>query len=1489
MPNDVDLGALTFKIASDSSQATKDLRSLRDAIGNLNKKVGEAQGYKGYADGISYIARAASSLKSSDVANISNLTTALAKLNKLKIPEDLSSRLQGIKEVFGDFRVADASGLVNIANSAAAFSGQDFSGLVKFGNSLSKALPEMEKLSGLSMENAVQNIATMRDAAAGLSEIQPSKGFNSTINSLTKVPDVVSKFDETDTETFKQRVNDIADAVGSSGLQAIEKSGGFNSTLNSLKKVPEIFEKLENVDVGAFADRIREVADAVRPLATEMEKVSAGFANFPTQIEKATAAGNRFSGSVKGFGLNVRKFLSYAVLVRAAHKISELVEKSTQYTENVNLFTVAMGKYADEAMRYAETVSNVMGIDVSDWIREQGVFQTLATGFGVASDRAAIMSKNLTQLAYDLSSFYNLDIADSMQKLESGFAGEIEPVRRLGYDLSKTALQAAATDLGITKLYKDMTQAEKSQLRYYVLMTQVTQVQGDMARTLQMPANQLRILKAQLEMAGRSIGNVFIPFLNMALPYLIAFAKMVRFVADQIASFFGFSLPEVDYSGINTGIGDITDDVDDLDDSLDNAAGSAKKLKNLLASFDELNIIASESGGSGGGAGSGLEDLVDGWKDFELPEYDFLSDVLASKADKIFENWKKKLDKLKPILKWIRDNFDKIWQIIKAIGVAFASWKIASGITRMLSNLGWMTGAQAGKITLGLTFMVTGYSLEFGAFRAIGAGDTSAWNWIKAAIGSALGIAGSLLVFGTGPVGWVVGIGLTLAIAVTGFVLGRHDQMLAEMEQWSQDILDTFEGTIDPNDYIKVVQDKFNSITFKYSAGIEIKNEVTADFTSLSETLLAIDNYRLKLEGTGQLTDDEIAQMNLAFKSLYDEGYQYIDKTYQLLEDGLLNALRILPEETQTAVKGYLTELGVLETDTQDQLTQYINAYETALQNAADAAGNADLQQKYLNAALIAKQAIAMLTGAYVDGERELERLKNEQGLSIDNVNFTSIESIQSYLEGVAGAYSEAKATINEYYAGVIDTTQAAIDAAELMGDTETAQKLSGMLTVYREAWAAEIQNLDSIVDEDFVPVVERIRDGIGSTFNKMMEGAADDWNSLPWIDKFLLYDDDETKYYAEKISAYAESVVKPFETAIGNALGNMGKDFTPDASSAIERTLDAYQAAVQQYAATHNLSINSKTGLLALEEMGYIDYYDFFREMFQQYYKGGSGAANAFSDGFAAQFHLDESEITDGFDTSTWGFDMANGLIDSFKGNINGMAPDLKVSIVDVFRESVTSPMRDVADAAAESGLGTGSAFGQGILSSVPTLDNNVNTALDAVKTPLNNMTGFAQSKGREAGAGYASSLGDEMARKLKTVGQKIGEWWSRFALPVPRVAANNGSSNPSDWLNVPIPAFASGGYPRAGSLFIAGERGAELVGSMGGSTAVANGDQIANGIANGVAAANETQNTLLREQNAILREILATGGNVVFTPTAEAGQAVQRALNMYAVQRGY
>lgn len=516
-------------------------------------------------------------------------------------------------------------------------------GLTSLTNNLSNLNKSLDSVSA----NSTQGLVTAVNTLKSLNGVKISSSIG---NQLNKISSAMSGLNNVSFSGITNLNN---------GLKSIDYQGnsGLTSTINALNKLPNVASKLKEMDLQEFGRQIDELANKLEPLNKALYNVGTTFDRLPSKVRQLANVTDRATRSNRKLSFTYTELLSKARLFIGgisgmAHIIGRCINESNKYVEDLNLFNASMGEYTTEARKYADTVSEAMGIDPAEWMRNQGIFQTMAEGFGVASDRAYIMSKNLTQLGYDLSSFYNISYQDAMLKLQSGLAGELEPLRRLGYDLSQARLQAEALSLGIDKNFNSMTQAEKAQIRYYAIMTQVTTAQGDMARTLNAPANQLRILSAQVRMAARSIGNIFIPILNLALPYLIAFAKVVRMVADVIAKFFGFKLPEVDYSGLQRSAvktGDIADNVGDIGGGLGKAAKNAKKLKNNLLGIDELNIISPDTaealgGGGSGGGGIGGGGAFDSGLDFELPEYDFLSDIVSTKTDdivkKIKETWK---------------------------------------------------------------------------------------------------------------------------------------------------------------------------------------------------------------------------------------------------------------------------------------------------------------------------------------------------------------------------------------------------------------------------------------------------------------------------------------------------------------------------------------------------------------------------------------------------------------------------------------------------------------------------------------------------------------------------------------------------------------------------------------------------------------------------------------------------------------------------------
>lgn len=569
-------------------------------------------------------------------------------------------------------------------------------------------------LKGLNSGDASQKITRLTNALTALSQVGNVKISSSIANQLTAINTALAGLKWTDGDKLTSLAN---------GLRPLSELGKANMTtfINQLSKLPKVIEDLEAADIDKFTQQMTALAAAMKPFADEMQKVSNGFSAFPSKIQKLITSTEKYNASARKATSTTGKFTSGLKALNVAavaitfrkigHFIAQAVTESNKYQEDLNLFTVALGQYAAEAQNYAEKVSDVMGIDPAQWLRNQGVFNTLLTGFGDTAERAQLMSQNLTQLGYDISSFFNISIEDAMQKLQSGISGELEPLRRLGYDLSQARLEQTALNLGIKESVANMTQAEKAELRYYAIMTQVTTAQGDMARTLEAPANQLRILQAQLTQAARAIGNIFIPALNAILPYAIAVVQVIREIANALANLAGFKLTEVDYSGVNSaavGAGSLANNLDD-------AAGAAKKLKQYTAGFDELNVFAPNTG-SGSGAGSGGA----GGFDFDLPTYDFLGDAVQTRIGEIQKMIEDTLAEITTIVSGFMLAVGAIL-VVTGVNIPLGVGLMAAGAVGLAATVGlnWtaMSSELASTLTL-ITGVVGGFLLALGAIMA---------------------------------------------------------------------------------------------------------------------------------------------------------------------------------------------------------------------------------------------------------------------------------------------------------------------------------------------------------------------------------------------------------------------------------------------------------------------------------------------------------------------------------------------------------------------------------------------------------------------------------------------------------------------------------------------------------------------------------------------------------------------------------------------------
>lgn len=486
----------------------------------------------------------------------------------------------------------------------------------------------------------------------------------------------------------------------------------------------------------------------------------------------------------------LKKALNFSGIVIGLRKGADLVKNiSSEYIDLIetnNLFEVSMGKVVDQygnldveaskyytkAMEFQNEMNEKLLTNEAELKNYQAMYYSMLKSQGIDKDASYLMSESLTKAGYDIASLYNLSVDDAMNKLKSGLAGQVESLRQIGIDVSESSLETVLNQLGIDRSVQELSYAEKEIARYIAIVQQGGQAQGDFARTMDSSANQIRIFQNQLaelkQVAGAFIMNTF----GNILVYVNAIIMVIKEILKSFASLFGYDLESggTDLSE-STGIGD-------LNNGLDSAVGTAKQLKKQLMGFDEINNITPQTN-SGGGGGSGSSIGIDDRLLNSLKEWDNQMDSISGKAQEIRDN----------MLEWLGfhrtddggwelneglTNFEKILDVVKAIGIAILSWKVSSAITNLFKNLGIFKGNAFG-MAFGITLSLTGIYLLYKGVKHLLEGNVDIFTIMETALGAGattLGIVSIIKSLSKGSkiinTGKALKIGFGITLALTG-------------------------------------------------------------------------------------------------------------------------------------------------------------------------------------------------------------------------------------------------------------------------------------------------------------------------------------------------------------------------------------------------------------------------------------------------------------------------------------------------------------------------------------------------------------------------------------------------------------------------------------------------------------------------------------------------------------------------------------------------
>lgn len=642
------------------------------------------------------------------------------------------------------------------------------------------------------LANAIANLRSKGNVSAvcdGLDKLagsiaglkSASKGIGSIFKNIEKMSNIdVSGIDFTGLsaklESLKSELQPLQN-LDASGLKAV------GSAMNAIAKIPSINDKLDADTLNKFKTACDSISTSLTPLASQLDKVGNAFAKLPPQLSKVVTQANRvtaanekqrksylsLSNQMNGFMRNMAKLVSLKAI---AEYLGNAVAKFNDFYEATDLFHNAMGNLSGEADTLISKMQGLLGVDPTKAMTYMATIQSLGTSFGLTSDKAYILSKNLTQLAYDEGSYWNKDVAETFTAMSSAISGEIEPIRRLGVDLSQARLQQELLALGFNKQVSSLSQADKAVLRYIAIMKQTANVQGNLAQTIQSPANQIKILKAQLDMLAKSVGSLLYPALKSILPPLIAAVQLIREFVEWVAKLMGVKVVFTDFTKSADSVGGIGDAMDDTADSTKKAA---KALKDYTMGFDELNIIDPTQGSSGSGGGASAGNILG---DVDLSGYDMFKQYN--------EEFAKQIDAIKQKIK-------DMLPIIGAVTAALALWKIVDFLTDVATAISKMTDLK--KLALSIATVVIEASLVFSFAK----GYASTGNPLEL-LGEVVSAAfGSFVLWRTmGADGITLGMGIAFVASLAGltYALGTGEANLGDASTWIQAALTTAFGSI---------------------------------------------------------------------------------------------------------------------------------------------------------------------------------------------------------------------------------------------------------------------------------------------------------------------------------------------------------------------------------------------------------------------------------------------------------------------------------------------------------------------------------------------------------------------------------------------------------------------------------------------------------------------------------------------------------------------
>jgi CII-binding regulator of phage lambda lysogenization HflD len=520
--------------------------------------------------------------------------------------------------------------LERLAGSLGNIDGNALTGLSKGIDSLSNSMQGMKNVGTADFTRLAKNISQIGSV--------DTSGINKTANAINRISSSLGQSESVinGAAAIGELAKGISKLGNKSVITAIDNmpklATALNSMMNTLSKAPTVSSNLINMTT------------ALAGLANQGSKVGSTTRSMTSSLNGYSASAQRASQSSKGLASVFGSlYANFFWVKRGADKLWKSIETSMDYVETLNYFDAAFGQVAESAVSQWEdagaesaeayyksfsdrakqltskmtgfsvkddgtlqaTGQPSLGIDPEKLMNYQATFGQMASSMGVTAETSLKLSQALTEIGGDLASVKNLDFDKVWNDMASGLAGMSRTLDKYGVNIRNVNLQQKLYELGIQANITALNQNDKALLRAIILLDSTKYAWGDLATTINQPANQLRLIESNFQNLSRTIGNLFLPMVSKVLPYVNAMVIALQRLATWLGNLLG-----IDLSKVTSSVAESSFDFGSIADEAEAATEAVNKLQKGIRKFDELDVITTSSGSSSGSGGldSGLLD-----------------------------------------------------------------------------------------------------------------------------------------------------------------------------------------------------------------------------------------------------------------------------------------------------------------------------------------------------------------------------------------------------------------------------------------------------------------------------------------------------------------------------------------------------------------------------------------------------------------------------------------------------------------------------------------------------------------------------------------------------------------------------------------------------------------------------------------------------------------------------------------------------------------